>query len=189
MNNTSSKSEVELIRELKSGSNQAFDALYNMYFKRLYAYCYQFTKSREDAEEIVQDVFIRLWRIKETIRQEETLKSLLFILSKHLLVDAYHKKVNSVIFEDYVVYNEEGSLNDGLTKLEYDDFVKKIKSSIESLPKTQQKVIELSRFKDMPIKEIAQFLSLSEQTVKNQLSLGIKTIRKLIMFLLFFIKI
>lgn len=84
MNSTLHQSEPELIRELKKGSMRAFDAIYSMYFKRLYAYCFQFTKSGEDAEEIVQDVFLRLWNVRESIRQEETLRSLLFLSLIHI---------------------------------------------------------------------------------------------------------
>ena len=61
------------------------------------AYCVHYTKSREDAEEIVQDVFVALWNSRETIRQEETLHSLLFTISKHRVINAYRSTLNSLI--------------------------------------------------------------------------------------------
>lgn len=186
MNSTLHQSEPELIRELKKGSMRAFDAIYSMYFKRLYAYCFQFTKSGEDAEEIVQDVFLRLWNVRESIRQEETLRSLLFIMSKHYLINAYHDNINSPIFEDYVDYQEKLSVNgNAQNHLEYEDFLGQVKQALKQLPKTQQAVIELSRLKDMSTSEIAEKLSLSEQTVKNQLTLGLKTLRSLLGFAFF----
>ncbi len=186
MNSTLHQSEPELIRELKKGSMRAFDAIYSMYFKRLYAYCFQFTKSGEDAEEIVQDVFLRLWNVRESIRQEETLRSLLFIMSKHYLINAYHDNINSPIFEDYVDYQEKLSVNGSAQNhLEYEDFLGQVKQALKQLPKTQQAVIELSRLKDMSTSEIAEQLSLSEQTVKNQMTLGLKTLRSLLGFAFF----
>lgn len=186
MNSTLHQSEPELIRELKKGSMRAFDAIYSMYFKRLYAYCFQFTKSGEDAEEIVQDVFLRLWNVRESIRQEETLRSLLFIMSKHYLINAYHDNINSPIFEDYVDYQEKLSVNgNAQNHLEYEDFLGQVKQALKQLPKTQQAVIELSRLKDMSTSEIAEQLSLSEQTVKNQMTLGLKTLRSLLGFAFF----
>ena len=186
MNSTLHQSEPELIRELKKGSMRAFDAIYSMYFKRLYAYCFQFTKSGEDAEEIVQDVFLRLWNVRESIRQEETLRSLLFIMSKHYLINAYHDNINSPIFEDYVDYQEKLSVNGSAQNhLEYEDFLGHVKQALKQLPKTQQAVIELSRLKDMSTSEIAEQLSLSEQTVKNQMTLGLKTLRSLLGFAFF----
>jgi RNA polymerase sigma-70 factor (family 1) len=193
MNSTRQKSEPELIRELKQGSMRAFDAIYSLYFKRLYAYCLQFTKSREDAEEIVQVVMLRLWNIKETIRQEKTLRSLLFIMSKHYLINAYHNNINSPVFEDYVNYKNELSVNGSIQEhLDYEDFLSRVKQALKQLPQSQQTVIELSRLKDMSINEIAEQLSLSEQTVKNRLSLGMKTLRSLLgitdFVLLFYVK-
>jgi len=171
--------ESQLIRELKKGSTQAFDKIFEKYFKRLYAYCYRFTKSKEDSEEIVQDVFLRLWNIRETIQQEDTLQSLLFIISKNYLINAFHKNIHPPEFEDYVDYQEKLSVED-TQRLEYEDFLQQLKLALSKLPKTQKSVIEKSRLEQKTNKEIADELSLSEQTVKNQLSLGLKTLRSLL---------
>lgn len=59
--------EEELVYQLKQESQDAFNRIYNMYSARLYAYCMQYVKSREDTEEIVQDVFIKLWINRHSI--------------------------------------------------------------------------------------------------------------------------
>jgi len=169
--------EQDLICSLKDGSQKAFDKIYQMYAKRLYAYSIQFTKSAEEAEEIVQDVFVKLWQNREKIRQSETLRSLLFIMAKGLLINAYRSKVNHPVYEEFIHYGEELSVNNTLHKLEYDEFVRKLQNEISKLPLTQQNVIKLSRFNQLSNKEIAEKLSLSEQTIKNQLSLALKALR------------
>ena len=169
--------EQRYIRELKADSRKAFNALYQMYCARLYAFAYQYTKSREDAEEIVQDVFVRLWNSRTIIRQEDSLRSLLFIMSKHSLINAYRANLNSLVYEDYVDYQSELVVDDIANKIEYDEFIRELKRALGTLPATQRKVIELSRLQELSNKEIAQELSLSEQTVKNQLSLGLKALR------------
>ncbi len=172
-------SEQRLIIELKRGSQKAFDNIYAMYSKRLFAYCLQYTKSVEDAEDIVQDVFVKLWINRENIRQEVTLRSLLFIMSKYSLINAYRSRVNSLLYEDYVeTYMGSVSENDTNSQLEYDDFVYHVKKILKDLPITQRSVIELSRIEQLNNKEIAEKLLLSEQTVKNQLSLGLKILRE-----------
>lgn len=172
-------SEQRLIIELKRGSQKAFDDIYAMYSKRLFAYCLQYTKSVEDAEDIVQDVFVKLWINRENIRQEVTLRSLLFIMSKYSLINAYRSRVNSLLYEDYVAtYMEAASENYTNSQLEYDDFVHHVKKILKDLPITQRSVVELSRIEQLNNKEIAEKLSLSEQTVKNQLSLGLKILRE-----------
>ena len=167
-----------LIQALKQGSSKAFDSIYQMYSKRLYAYSLQFTKSPEEAEEIVQDVFIRLWNNRERIKQEETLRSLLFIMAKHHLINAYRSKVNSWVYEDYIGYVNTLSVDNAHHRLEYNEFMVQFEEAMQTLPSTQQKVIRLSRLQQLSNKEIAEKLSLSEQTVKNQISLGIKALKE-----------
>lgn len=170
--------EHYLIQELKRGSHKAFDQIYQMYAKRLYAYSLQFTKSPEESEEIVQEVFVKLWYNRLKIKQDETLRSLLFIMVKHHLINAYRFKINHPVYEDYVNCMDVLSTEDPHYKLEYNEFVLRFQKIMKTLPATQQKVIHLSRIKQLSNKEIAEELSLSEQTVKNQLSLGLKALKE-----------
>ncbi|NLI36667.1 MAG: RNA polymerase sigma-70 factor [Bacteroidales bacterium] len=182
-----------LISELKKDSQEALDSIYKMYAKRLYAFCLQYTKSKENAEEIVEDVFVWIWVNRCDIHQEETLRSLLFIRAKHYLINAYRSRINSPVYEDYVNYQDELAADDIQQHLEYEDFVRQLRNALTKLPITQQQVIELSKIQQVSNKEIAIKLSLSEQTVKNQLSLGLKNLRKelnkvpFLFWLLFFV--
>lgn len=170
--------EPQLILLLKNNSYKAFDRIYHMYAKRLYAYSLQFTKSQEESEEIVQDVFMRLWTNRAKIRQEDTLRSLLFIMTKHYLINAFRTKINQPEYEEYVNYRNELSVDDTSRHLEYEEFVAKFHAILKTLPETQQKVLILSKIEQLTNKEIAEKLSLSEQTVKNQLSLGLKALKE-----------
>lgn len=175
--NTISREQL-LIKDLKQSSKQAFDEIYCIYARRLLGYSCQYTKNMEDAEEIVQDVFVQLWNCRERIRQEESLKSLLFIMAKHRLINAFKARVNSPLYEDYVNCQYELSTNHTAEHIEYQDFLSEVKNAIETLPMTQRRIIKLCKFKGLTNKEVAQELSLSEQTVKNQLSLGLKALRQ-----------
>ncbi|GHT71068.1 DNA-directed RNA polymerase sigma-70 factor [Bacteroidia bacterium] len=172
--------EKELITLLKQGSQRAFDSLYQMYSKRLYAYCYQYTKSREKTEEIVQDVFMKLWTNKSSIHQEDTIKHLLFTIAKNQLINAYKSNVNSFVFENYVDYcnKEELSVNDTGHIVEYEDFCKALQKVMTHLSDTQQKVFDYCKLRQLSNKETARRLSLQEQTVKNQLSIALKILRE-----------
>lgn len=160
-----------------------------MYSKRLYAYSVQFTKSSEEAEEIIQDVFVKLWQNRANIRQEETLRSLLFIMAKHHLINAYHSKVNHPVYEEYVNHLDVLMVDNAHYQIEYDEFVLKFSKELKKLPPTQQKVITLSRFEQLTNKEVAEKLMISEQTVKNQLSIGLKALREKLVVLLIFLSL
>lgn len=172
------RNEADLILSLKKGSEKAFDSIYQIYAKRLYAYSLQFTKSPEESEEIVHDVFVKLWTDREKIRQEETLRSLLFIMTKNYLINAFRAKINQPAYEEYINYKGALFVNDTDHQLEYEDLVRKIRKAMESLSVTQQKVITLSKMEHLSNKEIAAKIALSEQTVKNQLSAGLKILKQ-----------
>jgi RNA polymerase sigma-70 factor (family 1) len=170
--------EKQLISDLKAGSHRAFDSIYRLYAKRLYAYCLQYCKQAEDAEEIVEDVFVRLWTSRKNIRQEESLESLLFIMSRHLVINAYRRRLNSPEYEEFIDFRHSAGSEDAALQVEYDEFVARLHRALRTLPATQQRVVKLSRMGGMGNKDIARELNLSEQTVKNQLSLGLKALRE-----------
>lgn len=183
--------EAKIIEELTQGSAAAFDSAYRLYAGRLYAFCLKFCKSHEEAEEIVNDVFVRLWLSRGTIHHDKSLRPLLFTISRRLLINAYRHRANS---PEYASYLEATEVNTGNghgadRQIEYDEFVMRLQAAIGRLPATQQKVVRMSKFEGMSNKEIVAELGLSEQTVKNQLSLALKRLRKelpLLVFLIFF---
>lgn len=190
---TNNTSEKKLISALKQGSEKALDSVYALYGKRLYAYCLQFTKFKEDAEEIVEDVFVKLWINRESIRQQDSLRALLFVMAKNQLINAYRKRLNEPEFEDFVKCSELLTMQGENQPLDYEDFVLQLKLSLKKLPKLQQRIIHLSKEEFLSNRDIANQLSLSEQTVKNQLSLGLKALKEqlkkvsLLFWILFFV--
>lgn len=172
-----STTESLLIELLRGGSKQAFDQIYSMYVHRLMGFCMQMTKSREDAEEIVQDTFVQLWTHREQIKRSDSLKAFLFTIAKRRIINAYRSLASSVIYEDYVDYLDVLDTEDASADLSFSEFLELLERIIGELPATQAKVIKLSKLEDRSNKEISQMLSLSEQTVKNQLSLGLRTLR------------
>lgn len=172
--------EAFLIEELRRGSDSAFSKLYYMYAPRLYAYCLGYCKCREDAEEIVEDVFVRLWRIRESIRQNETLRSILFILAKRQIYTAFVKRAKSPEYAEYVETLDVFASDSTDSGVSFEMFMSHLNAAIDSLPATQRNVVRMSKLECMKNREIAEALNLSEQTVKNQLSLGLKELRVLL---------
>ena len=189
--------EQRYIRELKADSRKAFNALYRMYCARLYAFAYQYTKSREDAEEIVQDTFTKLWMYRASIRQEESLTRFLFQITKNLLINRFHSVVNSPLFEEFVTASHEAASTEkesASSRLEFEEFREMLLSAIRQLPATQQKISAIRQlpatqqkivhcrlFDELTPPETAQKLQLSEQTVRNQFSMALKHLRQFLL--------
>jgi RNA polymerase sigma-70 factor (ECF subfamily) len=167
------------IKELRKGSHKAFNAIYDMYADKLYGFAFSHTKSREMSNDIVQNTFLKLWAMRETISTEGSLQSLLFTMSYHKMIDIFRAQINKVEFEDYIEYCEYTDFEDNVIekKLYYDDFMKAFKTCKNLLPHRQLEIFEMSREYGRSIEEIAVGLKISEQTVKNQLSSALKTMR------------
>ena len=171
--------DAELAIELRNGSVKAFDAIYHRYVRRLYAYCYPYLKSRQVTEEVVQDVFVNLWRYHERIDPDRDLGVLLYTIARRYRINALRTVINEPVYEDYVVYQNDLSHEDH-SALEYDDVRRMIMMHASKLPPTQRRVFMLSRFKHKTVDEISSELKLSEKTVHNQLSLALKSLRQAI---------
>lgn len=180
--------ERMLISQLKQGSERAFSDLYNIYAHQLLAFCKRYVKDSEKAEEIVQDVFIALWRNREKISQDTSIKGLLFVSARRLLINAWRKMVNSPIYEEFLAFKEKDTAPDAGASIEFDEFFQIVNNEIDKLNKTQRNAIIYTRFKGLSIRETASLMGLSEQTIKNQVTLGLKQLRQAlgINYILFF---
>ena len=170
--------ERMLISQLKQGSERAFSDLYNIYAHQLLAFCKRYVKDSEKAEEIVQDVFIALWRNREKISQDTSIRGLLFVSARRLLINAWRKMVNSPIYEEFLAFKEKDTAPDAGASIEFDEFLQIVNSEIDKLNKTQRNAIIYTRFKGMSIRETASLMGLSEQTIKNQVTLGLNKLRQ-----------
>lgn len=168
--------EEQLLYKLKEGDMAAFTAIYHRYFQKLYVYCLRITKSKDEAEDIVQDVFAKLWVMRGQIRAEATVKGLLFTIARNDIFKAYRRIVNAPLFVDYMGYSEVLESNHTVM-LEYVEFERRLREVVEQLPKSKRRIFSMSRFENYSNSEIAQLLGINEQSVKNAISQTLKIIR------------
>lgn len=177
--------EKNLIVGLRDGSKDAFMALYDMYGNRLSGYCLLHVGCSEDAEDIVQDVFLNLWKTRTELMDVETIKPFLFASARNRIINHWKERTNSALYADYVGIMSDKSTAPGIESMEYREFERKVLSEIDKLSPTQKKVVMLSRFENLDVREISEKLGLSVQTVKNALSQGLKALRKVLLIICF----
>lgn len=182
---TSDIADIELLHRLRKGDAMAFTIIYNKHFNMVFSYCYQFTKNQHETEDIVQEVFVRLWKNRGQLKKHNNINNLIFFIAKNLLIDAYRKNINSPIYENYVEYYNSIK-SDESDILEYNEFHNRVLRIIDSLPPAQSLILKMSRFDNKSNREIANELGIQEQVVKNQLSRAMKILReKLDLFISF----
>lgn len=171
-------SESELIMMLAKGDQHAFDRIYAIYARRLMSYCLTYVRNQDDAEEMIQDIFVSLWKHREGVRNTDTVGPYLYMSLRKSILCYYRSRLNTPLFEDYVESGLGFSTEEPQIKMEYDDFVKRILRAMDGLPLTQRNTILLSKFYGLTNAEISGRLNLSMQTVKNSLSSGLKRLRE-----------
>jgi RNA polymerase sigma-70 factor (family 1) len=158
--------------------HSAFRILYNRYWESLYKKALYRLGNSEDAQDAVQEVFISLWRNRETIQFEGTLSPYLFTALKYCVIKKVYQNAKKGIPLPLSVDELECT---GLTTeelLQYKEMQAIIAIEVNKLPQRMQEIYRLSRMEDLQIAEIAEQLNISEQTVKNTLSTALKRLRE-----------
>lgn len=180
MDKHESVNESFLMAALREGSVTAFDIIYDRYAPRVYAYCYRALGSEQETEDLVQDVFINLWRYRGRIDPELSLSTLIFSVAARYRANAFRKRLNSLAYGDYVACREDMLSVKGESTVDFDEFIGAVRHALACLPNNQRQVLELAILQDMDNHTIAEKLSLSEKTIRNLLSLGRKRLKSML---------
>jgi len=160
-------SERELLLRVASGDEHAFSELFNAHHQHLGTHIYRITDSVELAEEVVQDIFLKIWMNRETLKAVQNFKAYLFVISKNHALNCLRKLAKQ--------RTHQKSIEDNITKLQLADnndtagYYTLLDEAIDHLPPQQQKVYLLSRHNRLKYDEIASQLGLSRETVKKYL--------------------
>lgn len=177
MSTTKDFSEQLLVSELKNGSEKAFRRLYDFYYQDIYGYSISLLKSKELAEENVQDVFLKIWLHRENINLEQSFKSFLFTIARNQAFNLLNKAANDVLLKEAVFYSSQKSHTEGDYTIREDDCKKLKKQAIKQLSPKRKRIFKMSRKQGKTYEEISQELGISVNTVKNQMSKALESIR------------
>lgn len=170
--------EREIISRVINGDSNAFTALYNHYWGKVYNFTQLYIISKEDAEEIVQEVFTKVWGNRDKLNENKNFEGFLFILTRNTIFnhsrDNFNKDFYKITISD--AYNLKG--DDVVEDIIAADIAKHINNLIEQLPLRQKEVYKLSRVEYLSYKEIAQLLSIEPKTVERHINEAIKHLRK-----------
>ena len=168
----------ELVQLLKSGDMRAFDRIYRLYSRRLYVFVLKFIKQEEEAEGIVQEVFIRVWESRKRIDLHRSFESFLFTIAYNTTISLLRKKVAEQKFlEQLKMRRQISDAEKIISEIHYRELNEKLDKVLEELTLRQQEIYRLCRQEGLTHKEIAEKLQLSVSTVKNHLVTTLQIIR------------
>ncbi|RPH30324.1 MAG: RNA polymerase sigma-70 factor [Bacteroidales bacterium] len=167
-----------IINKLKGGDVLSFDEIFEKYNKKVYYFALSYLKNKEEAEDVVQEVFMNLWKCQDQIDEYYVFSKYLFKIAYNATCKTFRKRASDrKQLEEVLQYI---SINDNSTKLdiEYNNLLETANLLIEKLPSRQKKILRLSIEEHLSTDQIAQKLNISKKTVENYLALAKSSIRK-----------
>lgn len=169
--------DKELVGSLQRGDAGAFDKLFGKYANRLYAFGLKYLRSKEDAEGLVQGVFLKVWENRKKLKQEDSFQSFLFTIAYNDICNIFRKRLNERKYQEKLMLELDESLIVSDERVDFKSVLEQVDRLIEQLPEQQKLVFLKSRREGLSSKEIAGELNLSPGTVDNYISAATKFLR------------
>lgn len=175
----------ETLLFLQEGDHEAFETVFTAYFDKVKHFIERIVRSESEAEELAQDIFVKLWISRETIDPAKPFDSYLFAMSRNAAFNYLKHKQVSKNYLNRDSFSEEAA--GGADELVYaKEIALLVEMTVSRMPGQRQKIFRLSRTEGLDNEEIAARLHISKKTVENQLSLALKELRRVITFFVVF---
>jgi len=176
-------SDKRLMELLQDGDEKIFGQVYKTHFKNLYAYAFSILKNEVAAEEMVQNVFLKIWEKREQLPADIPLRAYVYrSVHNESLNYLKHQKIKSR-YKLHVVSTAK-THEHIISKHSHSELEKKLRIALNELPEQCRTIFQMSRFEELKYREIAVRLNISVKTVENQMGKALKFLRtKLIDFL------
>lgn len=161
-----------LIQEMKKGDSEAFGVLFDKYYDKVYRYCYRRLTDREFAEDMTQEVFLRVLKSIGSYRHYGKFENYLYVIAKNLIKDSYGKR-EILPIEDVECAVEETGF-DGIEKYIL------LSKALAKIPEREREILLLRYDADLKIKDIARVMGMNLSTTKYHLKKGIQMLKELI---------
>jgi RNA polymerase sigma-70 factor (ECF subfamily) len=166
-----------LIEKINQGDTKAFEELYYKYSEKLFYFAIRYLKTKEDAEGLVQEIFIKIWENRSTLKTGLSFNAYLFTIARNAIFNLHRKNLNEKVYKEYL----RNYLDEYQNKTENDvilsDMKKRIEKKIEKLPPQRKLIFQLSRNEGLSYREISKKLKISEKTVEAHMRLTLKSLR------------
>ena len=176
-NELSEKQDRELVELLIGGSQAALGELYARYRKRLAHLCKQYLKNETDVENIIHDVFLRLWETRHLLNTGLSFSGYVQMLAKNSVMYMFRQSDIHSRFVQHVLINASDLTNETEDAVINNDYAKLLDELTESLPPGQKEIFRLNRIEGLTYKEVSELLQIPVENVRRQASRASKKIK------------
>jgi RNA polymerase sigma-70 factor (family 1) len=178
LGNLKNMNDAQLTYLVKTGVKEAFQELFERYGSRIYQFSYSYLRNREDSEELVQDVFLKIWEKRESLDRSKNIKAFIFKIAVNSLYDLIRRKNIEKAYKDFAVANFVQPTDHTWHQVIFDEMLENLDRLVKQMPPERQRVFKLSREEGLTSDEIARKLNLSKRTVENQLFRAVAFLKK-----------
>ena len=167
-----------LLQQIAAGDQAAFRQVYIYFYRRLYQFALAIVKVREASEEIVEDVFIRIWQQRADVPAIQNLRVYLYTATKNTSLNYLSKKARESITQpfDHIHVGMSGSAVTPEQILLTAEMYRKVQEAVDALPPRCKMIFKLVREDGLKYKEIAGILNISVNTIDAQMAIAVKRI-------------
>lgn len=165
------KSNKELLLLIQKDDKVAFFHIYERYYRRLYGFVLKYVKQKEDTEEIVQEVFVKIWESRSKIDAYSSFESFLFTVAYNATINMLRKKANESKYIEHIKSLQHTHDSPDLAdEIHFNELNSRVQSLLEELTPRQKEIFQLSREQGLSHDEIATKLEISVNTVKKHIA-------------------
>ena len=179
MKNANDTETIQIVSELKNNPEKAYTLLYTQYASLLYGFAFNLTKSESISEDIVQEAFIKIWINRKDLHIETSIKSYLFKMVQNMCIDSFRRQINKPEIIGYleIIQDSQLSSTESCSMFDMDEFEERLKEAKKKLTQQQRLIFVLIKEDEKKVKDVAELLEISEQSVRNQLSAALAKLR------------
>jgi len=165
------------MHRFKSGDEAALKDVYQIFGSSLFFYAKNMVDEKEEAEDIVAESFIKLWRQRTTFVELKNIKAYLYVITKNACLNFLKHKRRKASSHKELMYLESGAQEDIFNNILQNELMQVIQDEIEKLPELAKKVFKLTFIEGLKPDEIALQLSMPTQNVRNNKSRALELLR------------
>lgn len=158
-----------IVKRLIKDDKKALDEIYNLFYPRLYIFSKSFLKIDDDINDILQDVFVKIWMCRKNINNLETFNAYIFTITKNAIVSYFREKIKSQDFANRVKNQAVNEIAYSESSYEYEEMREKASLIIEQLPDKRKQAYMLCREAGLSHKEVAEKMGISVKTVEDHI--------------------
>lgn len=165
-----SESNTSFIEKLRKNDPSVMDDLFAVYHKKLYYFAFAYLKNEEDSMDIVQEVFIKIWKNRLNLLTDSNFDSYIFSISKNTIISVFRRRATEIKYRDFFSEKEIINSLDTEEQVNYEMLNERYNELVNKLPPKRKEIFLLSRKDGLSHKEISQLKKISCKTVEDHIN-------------------